>query len=223
MLTEQRLASLKPWSLRVSAVLKILDAGEEGLSSQEAATRQETFGRNETEIKRTLWYEVLWNQLTDKLVATLIFTALALVVLSFSRPITSALSEVFTFVPIIEVESQVVVIVMIMLAVAASVSLGFWADYKAGIRMDKRALSEAPKCLVWRDGHLQDDIFVADLVPGDRVLIREGAHAPADCRVAEGHARVRESHLTGESMPVNKRDVVMEVDVGIGDRQCMVH
>lgn len=223
MLTEEKLASLKPWSLRVSAVVEALDASEEGLSVQEAAARQLTFGRNETEIKKTVWYEVLWNQLTDKLVATLIFTALALVLLSFSAQISTALAKVFTFIPIVEVESQAVVIVMIMLAVVASVSLGFWADYKAGIRMDKRAQSEAPKCLVWRDGHFRDDVFVADLVPGDRILIREGAYAPADCRVLEGQARVRESHLTGESMPVNKRDVVLQVDVGIGDRQCMVH
>ena len=223
MLTEERLSSLKPWSLGGSAVCKALDAVDEGLTSTEAAARQAVFGRNETEIRKTLWYEVLWNQLTDKLVATLIFTVLALVLMSFSRPLSTALNRVFPVVPIVEVESQVVVIVMILLAVVASVSLGFWADYKAGIRMDKRARSAAPRCLVWRDGHLQDDVLVADLVPGDRVLIREGAHAPADCRVLEGHARVRESHLTGESVPVSKQDLVLDVDTGIGDRQCMVH
>ena len=223
MLTEERLSSLKPWCLGVAAVCDALDANGEGLTSKEAAARQLVFGRNETEIRKTLWYEVLWNQLTDKLVATLIVTALALVVLSFSLDISTALNRIFPFVPIVEVENQAVVIVVILLAVAASVSLGFWADYKAGIRMDKRAESAAPRCLVWRDGHLQGDVFVADLVPGDRVLIREGAYAPADCRVLEGHARVRESHLTGESVPVNKKDVVLATDIGIGDRQCMIH
>lgn len=42
---------------------------------------------------------------------------------------------------------------------------------------------------------------VADLAPGDRVLVRPGESIPADGRVLEGTSSVDESLLTGESLP----------------------
>lgn len=45
---------------------------------------------------------------------------------------------------------------------------------------------------------------VAELEPGDRVLVRAGAQIPADGRVLEGRASVDESLLSGESRPVVK-------------------
>jgi Cu2+-exporting ATPase len=45
---------------------------------------------------------------------------------------------------------------------------------------------------------------VAELVAGDRVLVRPGAQIPADGRVLEGRASVDEALLTGESRPVVK-------------------
>ncbi len=45
---------------------------------------------------------------------------------------------------------------------------------------------------------------VAELIVGDRVLVRPGAQIPADGRVLEGRASVDEALLTGESRPVVK-------------------
>lgn len=47
-------------------------------------------------------------------------------------------------------------------------------------------------------------IPVAELEPGDRVLVRPGAQIPADGRVLEGRASVDESLLSGESRPIVK-------------------
>ena len=52
------------------------------------------------------------------------------------------------------------------------------------------------------------DLPVAELLPGDTVLVRAGERFPADGRVTEGHTQADESMLTGESMPVAK---------GVGD------
>jgi len=52
------------------------------------------------------------------------------------------------------------------------------------------------------------DVLVAELLPGDTVLVRAGERFPADGRVADGHTQADESMLTGESMPVAK---------GVGD------
>lgn len=53
-------------------------------------------------------------------------------------------------------------------------------------------------------------VVVADLQPGDAVLVKPGEAIPADGRVIEGVSSVNEALLTGESVPVAKRagDVV---------------
>jgi len=52
-------------------------------------------------------------------------------------------------------------------------------------------------------GH-ETELAVAELTPGDRVLIRPGEVVPADGRVVEGASRVDEALLTGESTPLPK-------------------
>jgi Cu2+-exporting ATPase len=48
-------------------------------------------------------------------------------------------------------------------------------------------------------------VAVADLLPGDEVLVRPGETVPADGRVIEGVSSVDESLLTGESLPRPRR------------------
>jgi Cu2+-exporting ATPase len=47
----------------------------------------------------------------------------------------------------------------------------------------------------------EERVPVADLAPGDRVLVRPGEGVPADGRVLEGGSSLDESLLTGESLP----------------------
>ena len=49
-------------------------------------------------------------------------------------------------------------------------------------------------------------VSVADLHPGDVVLVRPGGRVPADGRIVEGSGEVDESMITGESTPVAKSD-----------------
>jgi len=56
---------------------------------------------------------------------------------------------------------------------------------------------------VWR-GAKWATVALADVVPGDRVLVRPGERLPADGNVVTGHAAVNQATLTGESMPVDK-------------------
>jgi Cu+-exporting ATPase len=56
---------------------------------------------------------------------------------------------------------------------------------------------------VVRDGR-EDEVAVADVRPGDLVLVRSGERVPVDGVVVEGASAVDESMLTGEPLPVAK-------------------
>ena len=49
------------------------------------------------------------------------------------------------------------------------------------------------------------ELPVADVVNGDRVIIRPGERIPVDGEVAEGRTEIDESLITGESLPVDKQ------------------
>ena len=71
------------------------------------------------------------------------------------------------------------------------------------------ALREGP------DGVIE--VPVADLQPGDRVILRPGARVPVDGQVVEGSGHLDESTVTGESAPVRKApgDPVHEATVNL--------
>ncbi|MBI5156938.1 MAG: heavy metal translocating P-type ATPase [Acidimicrobiia bacterium] len=48
------------------------------------------------------------------------------------------------------------------------------------------------------------DVSVADLVAGDRILVRPGEQVPIDGTIAAGASALNEAFLTGESRPVDK-------------------
>ncbi|TAM47546.1 MAG: cadmium-translocating P-type ATPase [Gammaproteobacteria bacterium] len=54
----------------------------------------------------------------------------------------------------------------------------------------------------------EETVAVAELAPGDTVLVRPGETIPADGTVIAGRSSVDESLLTGESLPVNKQSGV---------------
>jgi len=56
---------------------------------------------------------------------------------------------------------------------------------------------------VLRDGR-EEEVAVADVRPGDHVLVRAGERVPVDGVVVEGASAVDESMLTGEPLPVAK-------------------
>lgn len=60
---------------------------------------------------------------------------------------------------------------------------------------------------VIRNG-IEEEINIADVVVGDRVVARTGGRIGVDGRIIEGHASIDTSALTGESLPVDK---------GVGD------
>ncbi|HZW28587.1 MAG TPA: copper-translocating P-type ATPase [Trueperaceae bacterium] len=86
--------------------------------------------------------------------------------------------------------------------------LGHWLE-SASVQGASRALEELSRLLPAVAHRLTgagatEDVTVAELRRGDRVLVRPGEQVPADGEVVEGASSVDESFLTGESRPVRK-------------------
>jgi len=78
----------------------------------------------------------------------------------------------------------------------------FWQEYRA-----EKALAALRNLLPHHSTTLRDgkavQVLVADLVPGDVVLLAAGDDVPADCRLVEAFGvRVNTANLTGESKPM---------------------
>lgn len=86
--------------------------------------------------------------------------------------------------------------------------LGHWIEMRS-IRRASGALDELARLIPSTAERLTDsgeteEILVDDLMTDDLVLIRPGAHIPADGIVQEGESDVNEAMITGESIPVRK-------------------
>jgi Cu2+-exporting ATPase len=87
--------------------------------------------------------------------------------------------------------------------------LGHWLEARSvmgasGALQALVRLMPATATRLGADGR-QEEVPVAELHAGDRVLVRPGAKVPVDGHVIEGESAVDESMLTGESRPVGKR------------------
>ena len=71
-------------------------------------------------------------------------------------------------------------------------------------RLNRALPAMATRLLVGDATERHEVVPVAELEPGDRVLIRPGETVPADGRIETGTSSVNESLLTGESAPLHK-------------------
>ena len=93
-------------------------------------------------------------------------------------------------------------------AIVTLVLLGRYLESRARGRTSEALRSlvalRPPTALVLRDGERRD-VPAAEVVPGDRILVRPGERIPVDGIVLEGTSWVDESMITGEPQPKAKR------------------
>ncbi|MFD1563519.1 heavy metal translocating P-type ATPase [Haloarchaeobius amylolyticus] len=77
---------------------------------------------------------------------------------------------------------------------------------RATDRLTDLTVSQVDTARYYADDGSTTEIPVADLESGDQVLVREGERIPVDGRLAEGECAVDEAVVTGESLPVTKRE-----------------
>ncbi|MBU6494351.1 MAG: cation-transporting P-type ATPase [Burkholderiales bacterium] len=154
----------------------------QGLSSERAAALQAQWGRNEiAAVARAGWWETLLEVLREPMFLLLLGASAVYLALGDRIEALTLLAFVLLVVALTAFQSH-------------------------RTRQVLDALRElcAPRAQVLRDGTLQA-VSATELVPGDVVVVGEGARVPADGVLFEAHElSVDESLLSGESVPIAK-------------------
>ena len=163
-------------------VLDELGSSRNGISDEDAERKLKEVGPNAIAREdRFKW----WKSLIDKVNSLIIYVLFAAGVISyiFDHPI----------------EFYVIMIIIFL-----TVFMGFIQEYSASKSIEALSKLTAKKVEILRAGK-RKEIFSANLVPGDIVLLQRGMLVPADLRVIESKAvTVDESILTGESVLKHK-------------------
>ena len=205
-------------------VLRSLQSGGEGLSSQEAKSRLEKYGPNKLkEAQKATWFQRFMAQLKDPMLIILMIAAVVsagTTVLDFFQ-----LPEPRDFGHLTEglVEVGIILVVVLLNAI-----LGVIQESKAEAAIEALQTMTAATCKVIRDGK-QIVLHSDELVPGDIVVLEAGDAVPADGRIIENASlKIEEAALTGESVPVNKMIDALDLsggkdEVPLGDRKNMCY
>jgi magnesium-transporting ATPase (P-type) len=101
--------------------------------------------------------------------------------------------------------------------------LGFIQEGKAEKALDSIKNMLSAEAMTLRDGKARMTP-AEELVPGDVVLLQSGDKVPADIRLIEiKNLQIEEAALTGESVPSEKTDAVVDEKAPIGDRKSMAY
>lgn len=170
------------WSMEPEAVLLTLQSSEHGLTSNEAAARLTSLGKNlmGSANQHTAW-KIFVNQLKSPLVLILVAASFISICLGETTQSSIILSMVFV----------------------GSI-LGFVQEYRSEQALKKLRIQLGHTTTVIRDG-ISISIKAEDIVVGDIVECELGTILPADIRLLTSNdLEIDESSLTGESEPVPK-------------------
>ena len=178
-----------------------LDSHHDGLTAMEAARRLQQWGPNRLpEAKPRSVLHRLRAQVNNLLIYVLLGAA----------AITALMGH--------WVDTAVIVAVVVIQTV-----IGFLQEGKAEQALAAIRHMLAPRATVWREGHRRT-VEGESLVPGDIVLLEAGDRVPADLRLLESRSlSVDESVLTGESVPVEKLEGVLDAGLPLADRRNMAY
>ncbi len=192
------------YQLSVERTFESLGAGREGLSSEAALERLETYGPNAFKITRVSLFKRFLRQFHNLLIYILLAAAAT----------TGVLSSMGA-----DMLADTLVILGVVLL---NVLLSFFQEGKAESALLALKNMIVPECTVLRDG-IRSIVRTVDLVPGDVVLLNGGDRVPADLRIFQvQEAAADESALTGESIPVEKHiEPLDKPNLSPGDQSCI--
>ena len=158
------------------------EASSSGLSREAAERLLREGGYNELpEAKPLRWFAILLRVAQEPMLILLLACAFIYLMIGDSREAVLLLGSVFLVL-----------------------GISFYQERKAERSLQALRDLSSPRALVIRDG-IEMRIPGREVVPGDRISVREGDRVPADAAIVSArNLRVDESLLTGEAFPVTK-------------------
>jgi len=151
----------------------------------------------------TVGFRALWNRRPnmDSLIALGTTAAVLYSFYSLYRIITGATTGNFMAVMYLYFETAGVIVTLILLGkFLESVTKGKTSE------AIKKLMGLAPKtAIVIQDG-MEIEMPIDEVDIGDIILVKPGEKIPVDGIVIDGHTAIDESMLTGESMPIDKKN-----------------
>ena len=201
---------MKFYNQQLSEVFKVLGSNENGLTSKQAEQILAQNGPNKLdESEKITLLQRFIAQLKDPMIIILLAAAAV-----------SAVTAIYGG----ESFADVIIILAVVLLNAI---MGVYQESKAEKAIEALSKMTAATSKVIRDGK-QIVVESTQLVEGDVIVLEAGDAVPADARIIECFSiKAEEAALTGESVPVNKTDGVLDTedgkDVPLGDRKNMVY
>ena len=202
----------KTYTQSAAEVLREMEVGADGLTSDQAQERLAKFGPNKLkEAEKPTMLQRFLAQLKDPMLIILM-----------------AAAGVSALTGMLSGEPEWAEVIIILTVVLLNAILGVIQESKAEAAIEALQTMTAATCKVMRDGKMVV-LHSTDLVPGDIVILEAGDAVPADGRIIENASlQIEEAALTGESVPVNKMIDILylkdeSAEVPLGDRKNMCY
>ena len=169
-------------TLPVQKVFEQLKSSEQGLTSEEARKRLDTYGPNDTTgVKHSSGVIQFLRLFLNPLVAILLLAAV----------ISAVLGD--------RINASIIIVIVLF-----SNILNFIQTSRSQQVVEKLRADVSPTATVLRDGTWMERPR-RDLVPGDMIRLAAGDLVPADARLVQAtDLHIQQAALTGESLPVDK-------------------
>ncbi len=166
-----------------------------GLSDSQVNDSKAKYGTNELAKKES---QSLWSMFIGA------FDDIWIKVLCAALVLKIVLAVLGMFVPALSGENDVVEIISIIIAIGLATGFSTLSEYRNASRSE--ALQEEYNktyAKVMRNGKLVN-ILTSEIVKGDTILVQAGDKVPVDGILFEGHIKVSQAALNGESRDENK-------------------
>jgi len=179
---ENEQALVRACTVPSAVALELLVTRLSGLNEDEIEDRLDTYGENElSQSERLGFWEDIYNRLKSPLVVQLLIIAVVSGIMG-------------------QLSASIVVTLMVVL----SVGLSYVLDSRSNRAVESLGKRVQSRTLVLREGK-EAEVRIANVVPGDIVLLHAGSIVPADLRLLSAKDFfVSQSALTGESLAVEK-------------------
>lgn len=190
-----------------------LESCHQGLTMEEALDRLDEYGRNEVAHEKA---PPALIQLLRAFNNPFIYVLMALAIVSFITDYWLPLRN--------GEETDLTGVTIILTMVSLSGLLRFWQEFRTNkaaqaLKSMVRTTATVVRRVERNSSPVHEDLPIEELVPGDVILLAAGDLVPADVRLLESRDLfVSQSILSGESLPVEKYDVLGSISEKDSDR-----